>query len=172
MVTTRPTAACTAAPTAPCTRTRPRTSNGGKPSSAASSSPGIFGENLTLRGIDVTGARIGERWKIGTVVLEVTSPRIPCWKLAKKMEDPFFIKRFAAAGRPGAYIRIVQEGELAAGDAVEIVDRPDHDVTLGLFVEAYQRNRSLLPRLLDAPRLPAAWREWIEENAPRYSSTK
>lgn len=134
--------------------------------------PGIFGENLTLRGIDVTGAKIGERWKIGTVVLEVTSPRVPCWKLAKKMDDPFFIKRFAQAGRPGAYLRIVQEGELGAGDEVEIVDRPDHEVTIGLFADAYQRDRSLLPKLLDAPRLPEPWREWIEEHVARYSSTK
>jgi MOSC domain-containing protein YiiM len=134
--------------------------------------PGIFGENLTLRGVDVTGARVGERWKIGSVVLEVTSPRVPCWKLAKKMEDPFFIKRFARAGRPGAYLRIVQEGELAAGDEVEIVDRPEHDVTIGLFADAYERDRSLLPRLLEAERLPENWRSWIEEYLARYSSTK
>jgi MOSC domain-containing protein YiiM len=133
---------------------------------------GIFGENLTLDGVDVTGARIGERWKIGTVVFEVTSPRIPCWKLAKKMEDPFFIKRFAQAGRPGAYLRIVEEGELAAGDEVEIAERPDHDVTVGFFADAYQLHRSLLPRLLEAERLPEYWRGWIEEYLARYSSTK
>ncbi len=134
--------------------------------------PGTFGENLTLRGIDVTGALVGERWRIGTVLLEVSSPRIPCWKLAKKMGDPRFIKRFAQAGRPGAYLRIIEEGELGAGDAVEIVARPDHDVTLALFVEAYEHDRSLLPRLLEADALTDAWRDWIEEAAPRYSSTK
>ena len=134
--------------------------------------PGIFGENLTLRGVDVTGARVGERWKIGTVVLEVTSPRVPCWKLAKKMGDPLFIKRFAQARRPGAYLRIIEEGELGAGDEVEIVERPDHDVTLGLFVEAYEHDRTLLPRLLEADALPTAWRDWIEEMLGRYSSTK
>ncbi|HEX6459738.1 MAG TPA: MOSC domain-containing protein [Thermoleophilaceae bacterium] len=134
--------------------------------------PGTFGENLTLRGIDVTGARVGERWRIGTVVLEVTSPRIPCWKLAKKMGDPRFIKRFAQAGRPGAYLRIIEEGELGAGDEVEVVDRPDHDVSLALFVDAYEHDRSQLPRLLEADALPDAWRDWIEEVAGRYSSTK
>jgi MOSC domain-containing protein YiiM len=134
--------------------------------------PGTFGENLTIRGLDITGAKVGERWGIGSVVLEVTSPRIPCWKLARKMEDPFFIKRFAAAGRPGAYLRIVQEGELAAGDEVEVLERPDHDVTMGLFAHAFQHERSLLPRLLDAPRLPERWRGWLEKHAPRYSSTK
>ena len=135
--------------------------------------PGIFGENLTLRGVDVTGARVGERWKIGTVVLQVTCPRVPCWKLAKKMGDPFFIKRFAQARRPGAYLRIVEEGELGAGDEVEIVHRPDHDVTIGLFVEAYEHDRTLLPRLLEAgDALPEAWRDWTEEKVAAYSSTK
>src|SRR6185437_6280292 len=110
--------------------------------------PGTFGENLTLRGIDVTGARVGERWQIGTVVLEVTAPRIPCWKLAKKMGDPMFIKRFTQARRHGAYMRIIEEGELAAGDEVEIVQRPDHDITLAFFVEAYEHDRSLLHHLL------------------------
>jgi MOSC domain-containing protein YiiM len=106
------------------------------------------------------------------VILEVTAPRIPCWKLAKKMEDPKFIKRFSQAGRPGAYFRIIEEGELEAGDEIEIVERPDHHVTIGLFATAYEHDRSLLPQLLDAPALPQEWRDWIEENAPRYSSTK
>jgi len=135
--------------------------------------PGAFGENLTLRGIDVTGARVGERWRIGSVVLEVTAPRIPCWKLAKKMGDPKFIKRFTQARRPGAYLRIIEEGELAAGDEVEVLERPDHDVTLALFVEAYEHDRTLLPRLLEAgDPLPGYWREWIEEQLVRYSTTK
>jgi MOSC domain-containing protein YiiM len=134
--------------------------------------PGIFGENLTLSGIDVTGALVGERWKIGTVVVEVTSPRIPCWKLGKKMGDPLFIKRFARALRPGAYLRIVEEGELGAGDGVEIVERPGHEVTIRLFADAYQHDRSLLPRLLEADALPDAWRDWTEEQLGRYSSTK
>jgi len=127
--------------------------------------PGTFGENLTLAGVDVTGALIGERWAIGGVVLEVTSPRIPCWKLARQMGDPRFIRRFAAARRPGAYLRIVQEGELGAGDGVEIVARPDHEVTVGLFNEAFLHDRSLLGRLLTAEALPADWREWIAQRA-------
>jgi MOSC domain-containing protein YiiM len=134
--------------------------------------PGTFGENLTLRGVDVTGARVGERWRIGSAVLEVTSPRIPCWKLAKKMGDPRFIKQFAQARRPGAYLRIIEEGELAAGDEVEIVSRPAADVTVGLFAEAYEHDRSLLPRLLEADAMPGDWREWIERHAERYSRTK
>src|SRR5205814_9906252 len=118
------------------------------------------------------GVRLGERREIGTVVLGVTSPRVPCWKVAKKMGVPLFLQRFAQARRPGAYLRIGEEGELGAGDEVEIVELPDHDVTLGLFVEAYEHDRTLLPRLLEADALPAAWRDWIEELLGRYSSTK
>jgi len=82
--------------------------------------PGTFGENLTVEGIDVSGARVGERWTVGSVVLEVTSPRIPCWKLGDRMGDQRFVKRFGDAARFGAYLRIVQEGELARGDEVRV----------------------------------------------------
>jgi hypothetical protein len=79
--------------------------------------PGAFGENLTTEGIDVSGALVGERWRIGTT-LEVVQPRLPCFKLGLRMDDPSFVKRFAQASRPGAYLRIVEEGDLGAGDAV------------------------------------------------------
>jgi MOSC domain-containing protein YiiM len=94
--------------------------------------PGAFGENLTTAGIDVSGALLGERWRIGTTVLEVTEPRLPCFKLGLRMGDPSFVRRFAQASRPGAYLRIVEEGELGAGDAIEVdLDAlPDHGVTL------------------------------------------
>src|SRR4051794_25262045 len=94
--------------------------------------PGTFGENLTLSGIDVDGALIGERWAIGTAVLEVTAPRIPCVKLATRVGAPAFVKRFGQARRPGAYLRIAQEGELRAGDEVLVAERPEHDVTIAL----------------------------------------
>ena len=71
------------------------------------------GENLTTEGIDVTGAVVGARWEIGSAEFEISEPRAPCWKLAHKMNDPKFVKRFTAAGRPGAYLRIRREGELA-----------------------------------------------------------
>jgi MOSC domain-containing protein YiiM len=126
--------------------------------------PGAFGENLTTRGIDVTGALIGERWAIGTVVLQITAPRIPCWKLAKRMEDPRLVKRFAAAGRPGAYFRIVEEGELGAGDPIEVLERPDHDVTVGLVSHAYLFDHDEAERLLAAPALAATWRDWAGQH--------
>jgi MOSC domain-containing protein YiiM len=127
--------------------------------------PGIFGENLTTEGLDVDGASIGERWAIGSTVLEVTRPRIACLKLARRMDDLGFIKRFAAARRPGAYLRIVTEGALEAGDEVSVVARPQHGVTIALVNEALLFDDELAPRLLQAPELPAGIREWAEARA-------
>jgi MOSC domain-containing protein YiiM len=124
--------------------------------------PGAFGENLTVGGIDVTHARVGERWALGSALLEVRQPRLPCFKLGLRMDDPGFPRRFAEAGRPGAYLAIVEPGEVGAGDAIEVVHRPDHGVTVGLLAHAYLRDRSRLPELLVADALPSGWREWIE----------
>jgi MOSC domain-containing protein YiiM len=126
---------------------------------------GVFGENLTLRGVDVTGALIGERWSIGSVLLEVSEPRFPCWKLGARFGDPRMLKRFAAARRPGAYLRIVEEGKLAAGDAVQVVERPGHDLTIAAFAHAYLEDRSALTRLLEVPAVSEAWRGWVRERA-------
>jgi MOSC domain-containing protein YiiM len=93
--------------------------------------PGTFGENLTTEGVDVTGARVGERWRIGTTLLEVTQPRLPCFKLEARMERPGFIAEFIDGGRPGAYLRIVEEGEVGAGDAVRVVTRPEDAPSMG-----------------------------------------
>jgi len=92
---------------------------------------GTFGENLTTEGLDVTGARVGERWRIGTTLLEVTQPRLPCFKLEARMDRPGFIAEFIDGGRPGAYLRIVEEGEIGAGDGVQVVSRPDDAPTMG-----------------------------------------
>jgi len=123
--------------------------------------PGAFGENLTVEGIDVSGALIGERWRVGTTLLEVAQPRVPCFKLGLRMGDPSFVKRFAQASRPGAYLRIVEEGELGAGDAVEVdaASLPGHGVTARLVSDALLLDRRLISRALDAPQLSQSLRE-------------
>ena len=78
--------------------------------------PGAFGENLTVAGLDVTGAVIGERWRVGTTELEVCQPRQPCSKLGIRFGDPRMVKRFAQVARPGAYLRVLVPGQLGAGD--------------------------------------------------------
>ena len=125
---------------------------------------GVFGENLTLRGIDPASALVGERWRIGSVLLEVSEPRFPCWKLGVRFGDPLMLKRFAQARRSGTYLRIVEEGTLAAGDRVEPVSRPAHDLTIAGFVHAYLEDRSQLPRLL-IPEVSESWRDWVIETA-------
>jgi MOSC domain-containing protein YiiM len=122
--------------------------------------PGTFGENLTTVGIDLAGAVIGERWAVGSAVLEVTQPRIPCFKLGIRMGDPTFPRRFAEAARPGAYLGVVEEGRIGAGDPIRVLSTPAHGVTIGLVERAYHVDRSLAPRLFDAPELPESWRDW------------
>lgn len=122
--------------------------------------PGTFGENLTTAGIDLAGAVIGERWAVGSAVLEVAQPRIPCYKIGIQMGDPQFPRRFAEAARPGTYLRIVSPGDLAAGDPIRILARPEHGVTIGLVERAYHADRSLVMRLFDAAELPESWADW------------
>ncbi|MBX5488798.1 MAG: MOSC domain-containing protein [Mycolicibacterium hassiacum] len=118
-------------------------------------SNGMFGENLTTTGVDVTGARIGERWRIGTdgLLLEVTAPRTPCRTFAAFLGIRGWIKTFTAAGKPGAYLRVLSPGRVRAGDAITVEHRPDHDVTISLAFRARMAEPELLPRLLVADAL-------------------
>jgi MOSC domain-containing protein YiiM len=129
--------------------------------------PGAFGENLTTEGIDVSGALLGERWRVGTTLLEVVQPRLPCFKLGLRMGDPSFVKRFAHASRPGAYLRIIEEGDLGAGDeiGVDAGALPEHGVTLRLVFDAILVDHSLIPQALQAPQLIPSLREWMTELA-------
>ncbi|WP_344657467.1 MOSC domain-containing protein [Catenulispora subtropica] len=114
---------------------------------------GVFGENLTTSGLDVTGAVVGERWRVGSALLEVTAPRIPCRTFAGWLEEQRWVKRFTERAAPGAYLRVVEEGELQAGDAVAVLDRPGHGVTIGEAFRALTTERELLPRLLEVESL-------------------
>ena len=116
---------------------------------------GVFGENLTTAGVDVNGALIGERWRIGAdVILEVSGPRIPCGTFQGWMGRQGWIRRFVQAAQPGAYLRVIEPGDIQAGDPVEIVSRPDHDVTVAVTFRALTLEDDLLPRLLVAAALP------------------
>ncbi len=116
---------------------------------------GSFGENMTTSGIDPTAALIGERWRIGeTLVLEVTTPRIPCRTFAGWLGEQGWIKTFTAAVLPGAYLRVIEPGAMRGGDEIRVVSRPDHDVTIGVVFRALTLEPELLPRLLVAEALP------------------
>ncbi|TQL90354.1 MOSC domain-containing protein YiiM [Actinoallomurus bryophytorum] len=123
---------------------------------------GVFGENLTTLDLDVSGALIGERWRVGPdVVLEVSCPRIPCGTFQGWLERDGWIKQFTRAAVPGAYLRVIEPGDIRAADPVEIVHRPAHDVTVALTFRAMTREPGLLPRLLVADALPLDIRELI-----------
>ena len=135
-------------------------------------SPGAFGENLTTESVDVTGAIIGERWEVGSVILEVSEPRAPCFKLAAKMEDPGFPRQFTKAGRPGAYLRIVREGVLQANDAIRVTSRPEHGVSVGDVFRAFATGGQGAERLLSVAQLSESWKAWARERSrPRGSSS-
>ncbi len=121
---------------------------------------GMFGENLTTGGLDVNGALIGERWRIGPgVVLEVSCPRIPCATFQGWLQRGGWIKRFTQAALPGAFLRVIEPGDIRAGDQVEVVHRPWHAVTVALAFRAMTGEPDLLPRLLAADALPQETKE-------------
>jgi MOSC domain-containing protein YiiM len=125
---------------------------------------GMFGENLTVEGLDVTGARVGERWQVGAdVVLEVADPRIPCGTFAGWLGERGWERRFTQRGAPGAYLRVIAEGTVRAGDAITICHRPEHAVTIGLMFRALTTEPALLPELLAAgDALPEETRRHVE----------
>jgi len=131
--------------------------------------PGTFGENLTVSGLDPAQRLIGERWRVGSAILRVTEPRIPCFKLGMRMGDAGFVDRFAAAARPGTYLAIDEAGELGAGDAIELIDRPSHDVTIGTVERAYHGKLEWREQLVNLPELDDGWREWARRAIARSS---
>lgn len=121
---------------------------------------GLFGENLTTSGIDLTNAVIGQSWQVGTAVLQVTEPRTPCWKLGLRLGDPGFPRRAAASRRPGVLLRILREGVLQAGDDVVLGPEPSHGITAADINRIYYREVDDLSAIYAAPELAAHWRTW------------
>jgi len=130
-------------------------------------SNGMFGENLTTSGIEVTGAVIGEQWRIGRdgPLLEVSAPRTPCRTFSAFLEIGNWIKTFTRAAKPGAYLRVITPGTVRAGDAISIESRPDHDVTIDLVFRARMSDRKLLPHLLQADALSAELKAYARRRA-------
>ena len=118
--------------------------------------PGWFGENLTTEGVDVTHSVVGERWRIGDAEFEVSQPRLPCSKLGIRFGEPRMVRAFAQASRPGAYLRIIREGSVGAGDEIELLSRPEHGVTVELVSRAFLLDPTLQPEAAKAPELAAS----------------
>lgn len=119
---------------------------------------GQFGENLTTSGIDVNEALVGERWRVGTALLEVAYARTPCQVFVNFMgvsgyDATAWMKRFTAVGRPGPYLRVIEEGIVERGDPVTVEQRPDHEVTVSTVFRALRVDRRLLRQIADVPGL-------------------
>lgn len=126
---------------------------------------GRFGENLTTQGIDVNAAVIGERWRIGSVILEVSQPRIPCRTFAGFWQRTTLIKEFMAAGRPGAYLRIINEGVISAGDSIELISKPEHSITIADLFAAKNGERSKIKAIAAVEQLSSEYRQWARSLA-------
>jgi MOSC domain-containing protein YiiM len=120
---------------------------------------GSFGENITTSGADVTGALIGEVWQLGSAVVQVTAPRIPCVVFAGWMDERQWVKRFADAGRPGAYLRVLTEGQVGPGAPVAVLSRPAERVTIAESMAAYYGDTDLMRRLLTVEGRGSKWDE-------------
>lgn len=114
---------------------------------------GAFGENLTTVGLDVQGARIGERWQVGGCLLEVTDVRIPCQTFADFIGEQHWVRRFTEHGVPGAYLRVIEPGEVRAGDSITVAETRPHDLTVGYAFRAATVEPALLPALAGEARL-------------------
>lgn len=132
---------------------------------------GMFGENLTTAGLDVDAAVVGERWRVGSALLEVTGPRIPCATFAAWMAEPRWVRRFTERGRTGAYLAVVEPGVVSAGDAVEVLDRPDHGITVPVVFRAFTGDDELAGRVLEEGILADDDSRWLEERVARRAAS-
>jgi MOSC domain-containing protein YiiM len=136
--------------------------------------PGTFGDNFTISDLESAAFNIGDRFHIGSLILEVTAPRIPCKTFARRMEDPFFVKKFRHAERPGLYCRVIQEGTVRVGDDVRIENYVQETISvLQMFRDFYRRNKSeaILRQHLNAP-IAIRARNDLEEQLQKLLSQK
>ncbi|HEY9605044.1 MAG TPA: MOSC domain-containing protein [Allocoleopsis sp.] len=132
--------------------------------------PGIFGENFTVTGLREEELNIGDRFRIGSVELIVTQPRLPCYKLGIRFGRSDMVKRFLASRRTGFYFRVLQEGEVGTGDTLELVSRDENNITVADITQLYvrdQNNPELLQRATQLEALPASWRDYFQEQIRR-----
>jgi MOSC domain-containing protein YiiM len=133
---------------------------------------GMFGENFTTSGLFEDAVHIGDRFRVGTAELMVTEPRMPCYKLGLKFGRSDIIKRFLQSRRSGFYFAVLQEGEVKAGDSIELLSENQQGVTIADIVGLYafdKGNLELLRRAIAVDELPLSWREYFQKQLERYS---
>jgi MOSC domain-containing protein YiiM len=132
-------------------------------------SPGMFGENLTTAGLDENVVKIGDRYAFGSAVLQVTQPRMPCYKLTIRFDRDDMIKRFIDSHTSGFYLSVLEEGEVAAGSLIEVVHRDPAGVSVADITRLYYNHgrgeSGLLQQAIQLEALPASWRDYLRERA-------
>ena len=126
---------------------------------------GSFGENLTVQGIELNSSLIGERWSVGSCILEVSEPRIPCRVFAGFWDRPTLIKEFTDARRSGTYLRIIEEGKVSAGDEIKVISKPTHKITVLDIFEAKAGNREKIQEIVKVRELSEKYLEWAKKIA-------
>lgn len=129
--------------------------------------PGTFGENLMLDGLDEADLCIGDVLRCGSVLMQVSQPRMPCYKQARRIGQPEFVKLIIQSGKPGFLVRILEPGSLQQGDAVELIERPHPEVSLPFVLRVFMHQNAAEAAELAA--LPVLANEWRERFAPRDS---
>ncbi len=127
---------------------------------------GQFGENLAVSGLTDEAVHIGDIFRIGPVECQVTQPRVPCFKLGLRMEDPGFVRRFHHSGRVGFYLRVLKEGPLTPGDAIERLHEDPGQLSIRdamLALNKNPRQQEIIRRALAIPALSQAWRESLQK---------
>jgi MOSC domain-containing protein YiiM len=124
---------------------------------------GMFGENFTTSGLD-EAVNVGDKFRVGSAIIRATQPRMPCYKLALKFGRPDILRRFLASGLTGLYFSVVQEGEVAAGDEIELIEQSSGDVKISDVTRLYvsdKENLNLLRRAIAEEALPESWRDYF-----------
>jgi len=132
----------------------------------------MFGENLTIEGLQDATVNIGDEFRIGSAHVVVTQPRMPCYKLGLKFKRDDILKRFLVSGRSGFYLAVLEEGEIEAGDAITLLKRDAHNVTVTDIVHLYtydKNNLEALQRAMHVPALPEGWRDYFGERIEHLS---
>jgi len=127
---------------------------------------GMFGENFTTEGLNESSVNIGDSFRVGSAEVTVTEPRMPCYKLGIKFGRPDILKRFLASGRTGFYFSVRREGEVEAGDSIELLARDEHNVTVADITRLYARDRDdveTMRRAVEVEALPDGWRDYFRE---------
>ena len=125
---------------------------------------GVFGENFTTDGLSEDTLHIGDRLRVGSAEFVVTQPRMPCFKLGIRFSRSDMVKRFLQSGGTGFYFAVLKEGQVAAGDSIELLERDQHKITVADVVNLYRRdatNQDLLRRVSELPSLPKSWRDYF-----------